>query len=168
MDLSYRRRRAFAAYVSSLRWAPPSRADDDGGRRLSDPLPTGSRRRFLQALTFLTTLNQEPTDYSEAARAAGIPRGTVSSWISRYPEFAAEAHEIASQPATLEDLFWEADDPDFTKLDRICTLPEIEFARIAVGEIPSARFYEVADAEYLDDWDIDYPNWRSPYLKQAQ
>lgn len=160
--MNARSRRAFAAYVVAIRLLPDNRHNP------SAAIPNNAKARFLRALQFVA-LTEEDVSRSRAARAAGIPRGTVASWIHRDTTFQEQvSHAIRQGEIELADL---AEEPfsqtDIETLERIEELPEVELARIVVGEVPSQRFMAAAFPPGSDYWATDYPRWLDMFPRQT-
>ena len=151
-----RARRAQAAYLVALDLIP---LDRDNSR----PIPNDPKARFLRALEYLVYTDKEPT-ISKAATAAGIPRGTVASWRSRRAAFDKQVTEMLER-AELE--YQEVDSiqdlEDQARAERIEQLPELERARVAVGDVPSRRFMETVWPPESTDWADEHPNWLRPF-----
>ena len=137
--MNARTRRAFAAYVIGIGLLPDNR------HNASAAIPNDAKARFLRALQFVA-LTEEVVSRSRAARAAGIPWGTVASWIHRDPDFKEQVSKVLQQAEReLADLEEEPlRESDLEALERIQRLPEVELARIAVGEVPSRAFMGTA------------------------
>ena len=147
-----RTRRAQAAYLVALDLIPLDRDN-------SKPIPNDPKARFLRALEFLVYTDKEPT-VSKAAMAAGIPRGTVASWLHRDAVFnkrVSEAFASAAREYREVEEIQEPDDQE--RAARIEQLPEIERARVAVGDMPSRWFMETVWPPESTDWADEHPNW---------
>ena len=128
-------------------------------RDTSKGIPNDPKARFLRALEYLTLTDEKPSS-SKAAAAAGIPRGTVASWLHRDAVFNKRVTEALASAAREYCEVEEIQEPDDQeRAARIEQLPEIERARVAVGDVPSRRFMETVWPPESTDWADEYPNW---------
>jgi hypothetical protein len=129
---------AFAAWVIGIGLLPFNREN------ASAAIPNDAKARYLRALQFVG-LTDETVSRSRAARAAGIPWGTVASWIHRDSDFKESVSKVLQQAEReLADPEPLLEGTDLEEIKRIEELPEIELARIAAGEVPSRRFMAAA------------------------
>jgi hypothetical protein len=150
-----RSRRAFAAYVVAIGLLPFNR------RNPYAIIPNDAKARFLRALLFVG-LTEDDASRSRAARVAGIPWGTVASWIHRDTEFKEAVSKVFQDTEReLTDLETEPlEESDLEALERIQRLPEVELARIAVGEVPSRAFMAAAFPPGEDGAaSAEHPDW---------
>ncbi len=149
-----RRRRAFGCYVIAIGLLPDTRPDP------FSVIPNDLKSRFVRALQFVALTEKRPTQ-AKAARAAGIAVGTVNSWLSRDPALRERAAwAIRQGEIELADLVEEPlSQTDLDALERIEELPEVELARIVVGEVPSQAFMGAAFPPGSDYWVDEYPQW---------
>jgi hypothetical protein len=148
-------RRAWAAYTVGVGLLPYNRSDPNGAP------PNDSRSRFFRALEFLALSNGRKPSHAKAARTAGVPRGTVASWIHRDPDLQQQAEDVIRR-AELEIADLEAeplDEADRGALARIQEFPE-EIDRIAKGQVPRREWMEIVfppdeDGGSSEEW----PRW---------